>query len=191
MVDVKVAPLRVTDLRALRDKYERILRLRELHVRASTEPGFLEPDPRRAMAELASTFPGALREMDELPLSLVRTRIAELEAAEVDAERVATWMTAQARFHALARGALSVKRWLGGRAVAPAVTEDFAASLATLPHAEDARPWGDELAAIARPPRGRLMDLVYQRLARELGVDVPSARAAVLPPRTSLRGRGS
>jgi hypothetical protein len=183
--------LRVTDLRALRDKYERMLRLRELHERAAVEPGFVEPDPRRAMAELAHAYPGALREIDELPLAVIQARIVELASAESDLARVATWMTAQSRFHALARGALAVKRWLRGRPLGPAVTDAFASALATLPHAEDAQIWSNDLAPIAQPPRGRLMDLVYVRLAGELGVDVSAARAAVLPPRASLRCRGA
>jgi hypothetical protein len=180
--------LRVTDLRALRDKYERILRLRELHARATDDPGFVEPDPRAAMADLARSYPGALRELDELPLALIRTRIDELLAAELDAERAAPWMTAQLRFHALARGALAVKRWLAGRARTPALDAAFASAVSTLPFAEDARQWSADLAAIASPPRGRLMDLVYLRLASELGIDVTAARAAVLPPSLGCGG---
>lgn len=181
--------MRVTDLRALRDKYERMLRLRELHERAAAEPGFVEPDPRRAMADLARAYPGALREIDELPIGLIRTRIEELAAAESDVARVAPWMTALARFHALARGALAVKRWLAGRPLTAALEEAFAHAISTLPYAEDARLWSGDLAAIASPPRGRLMDLVYVRLAAELSVDVTAARATVLPPCASLRGR--
>ena len=183
--------MRVTDLRALRDKYERMLRLRELHARARTEPGFVEPDPRPEMADLARSYPGALREIDELPLALIRERIEALATAETDATRTAPWMTAQSRFHALARGALAVKRWLAGRRLTPEIDEGFAVALPALPYAEDAHLWRGDLAAIASPPRGRLMDLVYVRLAGELGVDVTSARAAVLPPRCSLRGRGA
>lgn len=178
-----------TDLRALRDKYERMLHLREIHSRARTEPGFVEPDPRPAMADLARRFPGALREIDELPLALIRTRIEELAAAEQDAAKALPWMVAQSRFHALARGALAVKRWLEGRPVTAALQHDFARVLPTLAIPGDAHLWARDLEAIGRPPRGRLMDLVYARLAHDLGVDVRSARAAVLPPRASLRGR--
>ena len=183
--------MRVTDLRALRDKYERMLRLRELHARARNEPGFVEPDPRAAMADLARTYPGALREIDELPLALIRSRIDELRAAETDASSIASWMIAQTRFHVLARGALSVKRWLEGRTLTAALDESFAIALGALPFAADAELWRGDLAAIASPPRGRLMDLVYARLARELDSDVTSVRARVLPPRASLRGRGA
>ena len=178
-----------TDLRALRDKYERMLHLRELHSRARTEPGFVEPDPRPAMAALARTYPGALREIDELPLALIHARVEELAAAEVDAAKALPWMEAQSRFHSLARGALAVKRWLEGRRWTAALERDFALVLPTLPNPVDAHLWAGDLEAIATPPRGRLMALVYARLALDLGVDVTSARAAVLPPRASLRGR--
>lgn len=180
--------MRVTDLRALRDKYEQMLCLRQLHARAKDEPDFVEPDPRPAMAALARRYPGALREVDELPLDVIEARIAELDAAQRDPSRIASWMKAQAGFHRLARGALAVKRWLAGRTPTPEIDEAFANALLTMPEREDAMSWADDLAAVAKPPRGRVMDLVYARLAHELGVDVTAAREAVLPPcRHSLR----
>ncbi len=183
--------MHVTDLRALRDKYEQMLRLRQLHARAKAEPDFEEPDPRPAMAALARRYPGALREIDELPIDVIEARIVELAAAESDMTRILPWMSAHASFHRLARGALAVKRWLAGRVLSPSLEKAFARALLTLPDRDDAKSWSNDLAAIARPPRGRVMDLVYARLADELGVDVTGARAAVLPPRRpgSLRRR--
>lgn len=168
-----------------------MLHLRELHARAHADAGFVEPDPRAAMAELARRFPGALREIDELPIDVIRGRIAALAAAEADRAQLLPWMTAHAAFHRLARGALAAKRWLAGRALTPALEAAFAEALPALTDADDARAWADDLRAIADPPRGRVMDLVYDRLARELGVEITAARAAVLPPRASLRGRGA
>jgi hypothetical protein len=179
--------LHQTDLRALRDKYERMLRLRLLHARAREEAGFVEPDPRPAMAELARDFPGALREIDELPIDVIRERIAALAAAEQDGSRAEPWMLAHLSFHRLARGALAAKRWLEGRPLTPDLAAAFALALPTLPNAADAASWASELAAIAEPPRGRIMDLVYARLAAELGIDVAAARAAVMPSRRSRR----
>jgi hypothetical protein len=174
--------LRDTDLRALRDKYERMLRLRQLHDRAQNEADFVEPDPREEMASLARAFPGALREIDELPIEVIRTRIDELANAERDSASVASWMKVHARFHALARGALAAKRWLEGRVLTPALDAEFASAIATGPiaaEAEEATEWIGHLAEVAKPPRGRVMDLVYARLAKELDVDVATARAAV------------
>lgn len=183
--------MRVTDLRALRDKYEEMLRLRVLHARARDDSDFLEPDPRAAMAELARAFPGALREIDELPIEVIRARIDELAVAENDTSSIAPWMHAQARFHALARGALAVKRWLGARLLTPEVEASFAHALTAMGagEREDAAAWSEQLAAIAKPPRGRLMELVHARLAAELGLDRTSAKALVLAPRSSLRRR--
>jgi transcriptional regulator of acetoin/glycerol metabolism len=186
--------LRVTHLRALRDKYEQMLRLRQLHARAKAEPDFVEPDPRASMAALARQWPGALRELDELPLESIEARIAELALAERDPSCATPWMKAQAEFHRLARGALAVKRWLAGRALTPELEAAFAAALLAMPEREreDASEWEHDLAAVANPPRGRVMDLVYVKVARELGVDVRTARAAALPPRrraASLRRR--
>ena len=178
-----------TDLRALRDKYERMLRLRLLHARAKAEPEFDEPDPRLAMAELAREFPGALREIDTLPTDALHQRIAALIAAERDPSGVEPWMHAQVAFHRLARGILTVKRWLAGRPVTPRLEADFAGAVARLPNGGDAMAWASELAAVSAPPRGRLMDLVYKRLARELGADEVAARAMVMPRRRSLRRR--
>jgi hypothetical protein len=189
MLYLRLAPLLDTDLRALRDKYERMLRLRQLHARARDESDFVEPDPRPEMAELARRYPGALREIDELPLDVIHARLDELSAAEADRALVRPWMTAHAAFHRLTRGALAVKRWLERRPVTAALADAFADALATMPDREDAQLWANDLAAIAKPPRGRVMDLVYARLARELGVDVSAARDAVLPPSLRCGGR--
>lgn len=166
-----------------------MLRLRQLHLRAHEDPEFVEPDPRAAMAELARAFPGALREIDELPLAVIEARIAELALAEQERGGVRPWMLAQVRFHALARGALAVKRWLAGRTLTPRLEAELVVALTAMPEREDAEAWATELGAIARPPRGRIMDLVYARLARELDTDVATARAAVTPPCASLRRR--
>jgi hypothetical protein len=185
--------LLAADLRALRDKYERMLRLRLLHARAREEPELGEPDPRAEMRALAASFPGALREIDELEIDVIRARIAELEAAELDRSRVAPWMRAHAAFHRLARGALAAKRWLGkGRkkTITPAVRAAFLAATRELDHGPDARAWADDLATIASPPRGRVLDLVYARLARELDVDIATARSALRGPPPSAPSRG-
>jgi len=164
-----------SDLEALRAKYEEMLRLRRLD-----EAG--EPhDPPEAMATLASRFPGALRELDDLATDDIRARIDAIAAA-VARGRADAWMDATLRYHAIARGAFAAKRWLGKHKTIDAATRaSFAAAVATLPHASDAAAWVDELDRIAHPPRGRVNDLVFERLARELGVDVDGARELVFP----------
>jgi hypothetical protein len=164
-------------LAELRTKYEEILRLRLAH--GSTD----EPDPRAAMAALAREFPGALREIDELPLDELRARIDAIVATERGAAPL-PWMLATARYHALTRGALCAKSWLAGRKEVTGETRAaFAREANALCWADDARAWEGDLAAIASPPRGRVTDLVFARVAAEIGVTEDEARALVLPSR--------
>ncbi|HEY8080247.1 MAG TPA: hypothetical protein VIF62_39225 [Labilithrix sp.] len=173
--------MRRADLRALRGKYERMLTLRLLHARAREDRSFEEPDPRQELASLAAAFPGALREIDELSLATIRARIDALLAAERAAE-AEPWMEAWHLVHVLARGALATKRWLGKRrAITLAHREAFQEAIDAGDLPRDALAWEAELAAIARPPRGRVMDLVYVRAAAELGVDVARVRALTSP----------
>jgi hypothetical protein len=142
----------------------------------------LEPsggDPRRAMAALASQFPGALREIDELPLESIVARVNALRACEGGAP-TASWMEAMHLFHAFTRGALCAKRWLAGRKViddeARAAFQDEASALCW---AEDARGWSTELARLASPPKGRVTELVYERIGARLGISTEEARTLV------------
>ena len=163
------------DLASLRTKYERLLALRRLHDRAKSDPSFVEPDPRTEKTSLARTWPGALRELDELPIDVIHTRIAALDRASRDARLIERWMIAQDRVHRLARGALSAKRWLGKR---KRITAEVRAAFDE-GAPRDARLWKDALADVASPPRGRLMDLVFARVASELETSVADARRLV------------
>lgn len=127
------------------------------------------------MAALSREWPGALRELDELPLDEVVSRIGRLEIARRDPSRVERWMIAQDAFHRYARGVLAAKRWLGKRKrVTPEHVASFRASAEP-----DARVWADALEDVAAPPRGRLMDLVHARVAADLGASVAEARRLV------------
>jgi len=174
--------LNAVELEALRRKYAEIQRLRLLHERAKSDASFVEPAPGAAMAALAREFPGALREIDRLPIEMLAERLVAIDVAIADPERVTPWMRASWSFHRLARGALSVKRWLATSTTAPATRADLDAAIASssLAFPDDARAWLDDLDAIARPPRGRLMDLVYDRVAAELGLPFGETRCLVL-----------
>lgn len=161
------------DLRGLCDKYERILALRLAHdlARDSRDAFAESPSPQDAMRELARRFPGALRELDRLPVEVIRTRIDELRSAQENPMKRQAWMSAQARFHALARGALAAKQWLRGRPLSVDLKCAFLCALDEMPSGNDARIWAFELESLASPPRGRLMDVVYAKLASELGTN--------------------
>ncbi len=162
------------DIAALRAKYEEMLRLRLLHDAGD------ETDPRRAMARLAQEFPGALREIDELPIDEIRARIEKLSLVDEDESAIEPWMRAVSLFHALTRGALCAKSWLSGeKKVTPATRAAFLREVDSLCYANDARAWTHELSAIANPPRGRITDLVFARMALELGIDQARARFLV------------
>jgi hypothetical protein len=171
------------ELAELLHKYERMLGMR---LADEADPG---GDPRREMKTLAERFPGSLREIDELPLEAIRGRIDELSRCIADEAQPAPWMRATAMFHGLTRGALAAKRWLARRGVDAALTRAFLDAIDRVELAEDARAWASDLARIASPPRGRLTDLVFERIAEEMGVPVEEARQLVVGTPRRLRRR--
>ncbi len=171
-------------LEELRAKYSEMLDMRIVH----RGPAEVASEARERMARLAARFPGSLRELDELPLEVIRGRIEHLEGVlrgEVEGE---PWVAAVALFHSLTRGALCAKRWLEGRKrVDAAVERDFAAVVAGMAFPQDARVWAGDLARVARPPRGRLVDLVVARIAASLGTSESGARQLVFGPHQRAR----
>ena len=162
------------EIAALRRKYEEIVRLRE---QALAHP---DRDPRRELSALAAEFPGALREADELPMEELRRRVAALAASERGTADVEPWMAIIARFHALTRGALCAKRWLEGRKQVDATTvARFEHEVSGLCYATDAHAWRNFLPRLATPPRGRVSELVFERMAEELTLASDEVRVLV------------
>lgn len=160
----------------LRSKYVEMLAMRVEHERGTEDVR----EVRGRMGRLAATFPGALREIDELPLVEIRRRVRALTRVLGEGTAPAPWMIAMARFHALTRGALVAKRWLRGRKrVDDLVAARFVRDVAGLPFASDALAWRKELDVIASPPHGRLMGAVFRRLAKELNATESDARRMV------------
>ena len=110
-------------LLALAEKYEELLRLRRLH------EGPDEPDPRPAMRELATRFPGALKELDQLPTPEIERRRGEVARAIADGEP-ARWMVVTARYHALLRAALEERRQGAATSSTGRISEDVMEQLA-------------------------------------------------------------
>ncbi len=124
-------------------KYEEIRALRR---EAHAAP------PVARLRALAHTYPGALRELDQLSLEAIDARIEALRASPPP-----PWTDAMDRFHAELAVVLRIKRWLRGRAIDDGVRVAFAIEHAGDP---DALAWTERLAAIAAPPGGRVSRLV-------------------------------
>lgn len=145
--------------------------------------------PREVLRALAGEFPGALREVDALPMHELAAREACL-AGEGSLDDAPAWARWLAGYHGLMRVALALKRRLSAR-----YHDD--AALAALGRATDA--WGDALGvefvrAVRAPPRGRLGVVVFARLGARFEVApeaiwqalFPSARADRFAPRVDF-----
>jgi hypothetical protein len=160
----------------LREKYAEMLAMRIEHDGGSEDAAQVRP----RMVDLASRFPGALREIDALELDEIRRRIFALEAFLEARGEEQGWMEVMALFHRLMRGALGAKRWLAGRReVDGEIERAYRSETSGLPFPKECREWASDLALVASPPRGRLMDVVFARVGRELGMTHEAARLLV------------
>ncbi len=159
-------------LAALARKYRALAEARREKARTGAHT------PRALMQALAREFPGALRELDVLPLAELDARAAQLEAAAAGAP-AERWMIWTARFHALLRAALAIKaRLKGDRSITP----ERAASLAAAATEREGVAVGAAFAlACADPPRGRLQEVVLAAIAAESGAALAEVRAALSP----------
>ncbi len=82
---------------SLARKYAHILRLRTVQID--------EKQAQAEMRDLAREFPGALRELDELPLEVIERRLARVTAT-IDPE---PWMIAAVRYHQALKELLAKK----------------------------------------------------------------------------------
>jgi hypothetical protein len=163
-------------LRALRDKYLEIKRLRDEHDAGATH------DPKHEMAELARRFPGALRECDELPMPEIERRLGVLQTVLTQRAPVPEWIALQIAYHGWMRAALRIKRIAAGR-------RGVDAAVVRSELMRQYRPEADEpplasfddgaLRAILEPPAGRLNPWVYARVAEQHGVEPERVRRAL------------
>jgi hypothetical protein len=162
-------------LEELRVKYARMLAMRLEHVSGEEDADQV----RGRMAELATRFPGALRELDDLDLDEIRRRVDALERA-LAGDEPERWIAAVARFHALTRGALCAKRWLGKRReIDASVQAAYLDATPRLEYPDDAHAWSADLRLIASPPRGRITHAVLARVAVELGTNEDEVRRMI------------
>ena len=161
-------------------KYEALHRLR-------SEP---QTDaPTLAMRALADEFPGALRELDELELGEIERRLAHLRSlAQGEVGAAEAWVTPLSLYHRRLRGALAAKRWLRGRRlVTPGERQDFLARREL--GGGEAAAWATQLDRLARPPTGRVTDLVLERVAAELGLSIEALCLVLFGPAALRRPR--
>lgn len=167
-------PLDPAEIARLAEKYRRLAALRRGRTRG-------EPIPERAVfRELAGEFPGALYELDNLPIEGIDGRLAALEqaAAGAPAEPWVAWMLA---YHALMRAALYVKIRVSRKA---ALSAGEAAALAAKASAHARVEVGEAFVlAVKEPPEGRLNRVVYPEIAARLGAPEEEIRRALFPRR--------
>ena len=171
-------------IEALLDKYREIKRLREEHAAGESA------DPRPRLRALARRFPGALRELDELPMEEIDARLMRLTAALERSEPAPVWVALQLGYHGWMRAALRIKRVAHGRGAAHAATV-----LAELSERYAPEPYDPALAsfdvalvaAILEPAAGRLNPWVYAQVATCLGVEPDQVRSALFPRQTRAK----
>jgi hypothetical protein len=166
---------------ALAEVAEKYRLLQEL---GSGTPGRTD-ERRAAMRAIADRFPGALREWDVLAPDELAHRRAEAEralttildgtggAAAALAAPHNRWLALSITLHARLREALRIKRFLAGRPARGPLLDETAAAFGV----DRAR-----VEAVARPPAGRVSELVYREVAREAGLSVDQLKAALYPP---------
>jgi len=143
-------------LPALARKYELLSDLR--HERVG--------EPQKVLRPLAREFPGALRELDCLPLSSLELRLAAVR----DAERGGTeecWIEWMLAYHESMRLALAIKERLRG--VRHEDTECLQRIARELSAERKQSCSADFVARVARPPGGRLNRLVFALLEQQFG----------------------
>ncbi len=143
--------------RALLRKYRTLLAIREI---GGAERGVLRA--------LAAEFPGALRELDNLPLSELEGRAAALEAGVHE-----PWVQWMGAYHAYCRAALWLKLNPG----------DLAGAAARAGRGIDAA----FAEAVTRPPRRRLVRAVLLRVAADFNASADTIEARLFPPHPSRK----
>jgi hypothetical protein len=174
------------DLERLARKYRTLGDLRRARARGESVP------PRSVFKDLAGEFPGALNELDTLPLEEIDRRAERIEEAIAGAP-IEPWIAWLHGYHALLRAALAIKP-LASRA---GELEQPRARELALRGASRAAPGGaagtwaalideDFVRAVARPPGGRINTVVFDRLSTVFGEPAAILHRALFP---ALRSR--
>ena len=152
--------------------------MRAMRLRAKTHP---EEAPKAQMAALARRFPGALREIDQLPMHEIEFRIEVLQRARDDGASMPPWGELQWGYHSTMRASLRIKRLVAACAD-PATAMDRAKSgYRAEPGDPSLEQLGGAQAAwtIRRPPQGRLHPWVLSLVAERYRVDPGTVETAL------------
>jgi hypothetical protein len=162
------------ELHRLARKYRTLGELRRARARGEGIP------ERSVFRALAGEFPGALYELDRLPLDLIDERHQALVRAAEGGE-LELWMGWMQRYHALMRAALRIKpRTVRHRVVAiPSDRAEALARDATAHAGVDVD--ATFVRAVAHPPGGRIGSVVYARLSELSGVPPEAIREELFP----------
>lgn len=186
----RFTPPRREELTELLRKYDRLAELRQ---KRDAGGGVA---PRGELLALARAFPGALRELDTLPMAVIEARREALHLA-VAGDPATEWMTWMIAYHATMRAALFLK----ARLARTRDTKTNDSATRGEPSSDD--PFS-ELAddasrrfdlpidvafvrAVARPPARRVNAAVFERLGNELGVAPDVMWEALFPSRRAGR----
>jgi hypothetical protein len=160
------------ELHALARKYRTLVALRARRDQQQQAqphgPPLSERTPAAALRSLAREFPGCLRELDTLGARELARRAEQVEEAAEAGAAIEPWMAWIARYHALMRAALEIRR-NGGRGAEGA--------------GGDAEVDAAFVADVMAPPGGRVGIVVLRRLARDFGVPAGEIAAALFPVR--------
>lgn len=156
----------------LHAKYLEMLDMRRAHANGE------ESDARARMRALARRFPGALREIDTLPLPEIEARIEALARGEQPA-----WAQVLTRFHGWMRLALRIKRVHARNARLDDVSEWIRAQPRRSPDEPTLEELDDDaIEGILRPPSGRLSQWVLLRIASDRGLTLEEVSGLAFEP---------
>jgi hypothetical protein len=156
----------------LAEKYQTLGALRRARAAGGEVP------ERTVFQALAEEFPGCLNELDTLQIEEIDARAAALAAASRGG-LVEPWMTWLAGYHALLRAALRIRiRTTKSRQVDDARLKILADDAADHSGAAIDPAF---VQAVLRPPGGRIIPVVYDRLAALHGAPAATIKRALFP----------